>query len=112
MLLFPLGNISKTLESRVSLENLCEDSHRPPPAAQHNTRIAKSYQIIEGEPKTTLGPPRHSPGTAPDIPGTTPARPKIDDELPAGWPGPGQVGRPKRVSVDAAAPKIERADAA
>ena len=37
---------------------------------------------------------------------------KIVDELPAGWPGPGQVGRPKRVSVDVAAPKIERADAA
>ena len=60
-------------------------------------------QIIEGEPKITLEQHRHSPGTAPDIPGTTPAWPKIDDDLPAGCPRPGQAGRPKRVPADAAA---------
>ena len=52
------------------------------------------------------GSHNNSPGTSQDIPSATPARPKIDDDLPAGWPGPGQVGRPKRVLVDVAAPKL------
>ena len=69
-------------------------------------------QIDMGDPKTTLGLPRHSPGTARDIASTIPAWPKIVDEFPAGWPRPDQAGPPKRVSADAAASEIERADAA